>query len=33
MSGKIGSLNASVAASVLMYEVIRQRTMKGNLNA
>jgi rRNA methylase, putative, group 3 len=32
MSGKIESLNASVAASILMYEIVRQRTMKGNLN-
>lgn len=30
MRGKIQSLNASVAASILMYEVVRQRTMKGN---
>lgn len=26
MQGKVGSLNASVAAGILMYEVIRQRT-------
>lgn len=30
MHGKIQSLNASVAASILMYEIVRQRTMKGN---
>ncbi len=30
MSGKTMSLNVSVAASVLMYEVIRQRTMCGS---
>ena len=25
MNGKVGSLNASVAASILLYEVVRQR--------
>ena len=25
MKGKVGSLNASVAASILLYEVVRQR--------
>lgn len=30
--GKIQSLNASVAASILMYEILRQRLMKGNTN-
>ncbi|SCZ09779.1 23S rRNA (guanosine(2251)-2'-O)-methyltransferase RlmB [Alkaliphilus peptidifermentans] len=29
MVGKIESLNASVAAAILMYEVFRQRSMKG----
>ncbi len=29
MKGKIDSLNASVAAGILMYEVVRQRSMKG----
>lgn len=29
MVGKINSLNASVAGSVLMYEVLRQRNLKG----
>lgn len=29
MYGKLNSLNASVAAAVLMYEVVRQRTAKG----
>lgn len=28
MNGKISSLNASVAASVMMYEVLRQRGLK-----
>ncbi len=28
MKGQIGSLNASAAASILMYEVLRQRSMK-----
>ena len=28
MSGKINSLNASVAGSVLMYEAMRQRLQK-----
>lgn len=28
MKGRIGSLNASAAASILMYEVLRQRSMK-----
>lgn len=29
MSGKINSLNASVAAGILMYEVVRQKSVKG----
>ncbi len=29
MKGKVGSLNASVAASILMYEAVRQREQKG----
>lgn len=29
MKGEINSLNASVAAGVLMYEVVRQRGVKG----
>jgi len=28
MKGKLGSLNASVAAAILIYEVLRQRMMK-----
>ena len=28
MKGQIGSLNASAAASILMYEVLRQRSLK-----
>ena len=28
MNGEIDSLNASVAAGILMYEVVRQRRMK-----
>jgi len=30
MHGKISSLNASVACGILMYEALRQRTIKGN---
>lgn len=30
MFGRIGSLNVSVAAGVMMYEVVRQR-LEGNL--
>jgi 23S rRNA (guanosine2251-2'-O)-methyltransferase len=26
MTGKIGSLNVSVAAGILLYEIVRQRT-------
>lgn len=32
MKGRITSLNASVAAGILMYEVSRQRTVKGGNN-
>jgi tRNA G18 (ribose-2'-O)-methylase SpoU len=28
MRGKVSSLNASVAAAVVMYEALRQRTLK-----
>ncbi|MGN1187731.1 MAG: TrmH family RNA methyltransferase, partial [Lachnospiraceae bacterium] len=30
MKGDIDSLNASVAAGVLAYEIVRQRTMKNS---
>ena len=30
MAGRINSLNASVAGSILMYEVMRQRLLKRN---
>jgi 23S rRNA (guanosine2251-2'-O)-methyltransferase len=30
MSGEISSLNASVAAGIVLYEIVRQRLMKGN---
>ncbi len=33
MRGRMGSLNASVAAGVLMYEVIRQRSAKAQIKA
>jgi tRNA G18 (ribose-2'-O)-methylase SpoU len=29
MRGQIDSLNASVAAGILMYEVVRQKAVKG----